>query len=36
MKYFFKDIWESYNIDKLIIEGSYIYCKIKKEYYRLK
>lgn len=35
-KYFFNDIRKKYNIDNLIANNSYVYCKIIKGCYRLK
>ena len=35
-KYFFQDIREKYNIDKLITPNGYVYCKIKRGMYGLK
>ena len=35
-KYFLSDIREKYNIDDLVAEDGYVYCKIKKGMYGLK
>lgn len=35
-KYFFEDVRKKYNINNLIAENGFVYCRIKKWYYGLK
>ena len=35
-KYFFSNIWDKYNIDNLIADDGYVYCRLKKGMYGLK